>query len=355
VLVLGLPAGRAEGDAVKPAGPSGYGIFRSGRSRKRYLVPRFPTPDRRMVAKLSTAQRAVYVTSRRLLRRLVREAIGRYPNAPAEDLAADVCRAAWYALTDYGRENEAGNWTRWLSEEAEGDRSFETFARAQVKGALAHGYLDRTELERGDKIARREARRYTAAFPALRYEDLAAVAMERTWTALRDYDAAQNPNLLAYLTQRVQWAILHFVAKELPPALRVFAGALRAAMRHGETLAPAAIPDDPQEAVEMVDALLAEHAAVFVGRLYGDLHTGGGEDGAIDRLDGARLIGAVDGALATLPEDARDVWRRRYEDEQTIGEIAAAMGRSEGTAKRRVADVTAAVRAHLRTLGMGGP
>jgi RNA polymerase sigma factor (sigma-70 family) len=206
---------------------------------------------------------------------------------------------------------------------------------------------------KAEKIAAREARGYAAIFPQLRHEDIDAAAREAAWRACEAYDAARNPNVGAYLTQHVRWGILQFIERELPAAMRVFGGALRAAVRHGERIVTMAIPDDPQEAQKVVDALLEEHAAIFVGRLCADLRAGGGEeDGAIDRLDRARLLAVVAAALATLPEDARDVWRRRYEDEQTHEEIAAALGVSVPTAMRRASAVMSAVRCALRERGV---
>jgi RNA polymerase sigma factor (sigma-70 family) len=206
---------------------------------------------------------------------------------------------------------------------------------------------------KAEKIAAREADSYAAMFPQLRQEDIAAVARETVWSALRDYDAARNPNVCAYLTQHVRWAILRYVEQELPPALRVFGGALRASVRHGERIATIAIPDDPQEAQEVVDALLEEHAGIFVGRLCADLRTGGGEeDGAIDQLDRARLLAAVDAALATLPGEEREAWERKYQHEQTHEEIAAALGVSVGTAQRRASAAMSKVRCYLRVRGM---
>jgi DNA-directed RNA polymerase specialized sigma24 family protein len=98
-------------------------------------------------------------------------------------------------------------------------------------------------------------------------------------------------------------------------------------------------------------ALAEDHADIFVGRLYGDLRAAEGEDGAINRLHNARLLAAVDAALATLPGEELEAGRRKYQHEETNGEIAAALGVSVGTAQRRVSAAMSKVRCALRTMG----
>jgi RNA polymerase sigma factor (sigma-70 family) len=204
----------------------------------------------------------------------------------------------------------------------------------------------------GERTVDRVTDGYAAVFPQLRHEDIAAVTSLEHWRATIEYDRATNPNYLAYLTQRLRWAILHFVEKELPSAMRVFGGALRSAIRHGATMpeAPANVSEEDPE--EELLALCDEHASVFAGRLFVDLSSAGGEEGMHDRLDNARYLDAVQRALARLPEVDRLVWERRYQDEETYETIAAAFGFSVRTAKRRASDAMAAVRCFLRENGM---
>jgi RNA polymerase sigma factor (sigma-70 family) len=211
-----------------------------------------------------------------------------------------------------------------------------------------------------ETIAKDAARSYGAMFPQLRHEDLLAVARETAWLAVREYDAAQCPNFPAYLTLRVKWAILHFVEKELPAVMRVFGGALRAAVRHGASLSPSALGTrDPEEELrdpeEELQAACDAHAAAFAGRLYADLGSAEGEDGLHARLDNARFLAIVDRTLAKMPEIDRLVWERRYRDEETHQAIATAFGFSVGTAKRRAAEAMSAIRCALRETGAPVP
>jgi DNA-directed RNA polymerase specialized sigma24 family protein len=204
----------------------------------------------------------------------------------------------------------------------------------------------------GKKVVERMTNTYAALFPQLRREDIASVTRFEHWRATRQYDRAMNPNYIAYLTQRLKWAVLHFVEKELPSAMRVFGGALRAAARHGSTIpitTGSAGEEDPEEQLR---AVCDEHAAIFAGRLYADLGSAEGEEGIHHRLDNARYMEIVGRALAKMPEIDRLVWERRYRDEETHEAIAAAFGFSVGTAKRRASDAMAAIRVALRESGI---
>jgi DNA-directed RNA polymerase specialized sigma24 family protein len=207
----------------------------------------------------------------------------------------------------------------------------------------------------GKKAVERVTRAYAALFPALRLEDIASVTSFEHWRATREYDRALHPNYVVYLTQRLKWASLHFVEKELPAATRVFGVALRTAARSGSVIpgAPAVGAGDVKEDLEeKLHALCDERADVFAGLLYADLGSAEGEDGVHARLDNARYMEVVNRALAKLPDVDRLVWERRYRDEETHEAIAAAFGFSVGTAKRRASDAMAAIRCCLRESGM---
>jgi RNA polymerase sigma factor (sigma-70 family) len=183
----------------------------------------------------------------------------------------------------------------------------------------------RALLRLGEKTVRRLSATFAALFPMLHREDIAAIA---TWELHRAAGAYEGEGLfLPYLRRRIRWAVLRFVEKELPLARHVFPSVWRAAVRRGDHV-------DTDE--EDVDAL----------------SDGEGEDAILAQLDRARALAALGCALAMLSVEDRAVLLWKCRDGATNESIAAALGVSEGTAKRKVAAARSAVRCALRERGI---
>jgi Sigma-70, region 4 len=181
-----------------------------------------------------------------------------------------------------------------------------------------------------ERVAVRQVYFLSPLFPSLPREDIAAVARAAAWLAARAYDASKGVERAAYIGQRVRWAVLHYAERELPAAMRVFGAVLRGAVRSGDRVAHAGEPVDPE-------ALAGDNP---------------GEDDLLDRLDRACTLQAVRHAVEALPRDERSVFLMRYQDGDTWNGIAAALGFSTGTAKRRASAALAKVQAALREAGV---
>jgi hypothetical protein len=205
-----------------------------------------------------------------------------------------------------------------------------------------------------EKLVKRRVRRFIYRYPALDKEEIRAVAQAAHLLATGDFDPAKNDNYLAHVYQRLGWALADHVRKHLAPALHIFHGAARAAARHGGEVVRTSdyAASSFQDPDELLAALVEEHADMLAGRIFADLGAAQGEDGMLARLDHGRFMAAVDDVMAERSAADRDLWRRRFEAGETHEEIARAHGFSTETAKRRVKEVTAAVRASLLLRGM---
>jgi hypothetical protein len=117
------------------------------------------------------------------------------------------------------------------------------------RGALRRGRAYGVRRPRGGAVRRAAGAAVGAAvggiaplFPQLWREDIEAEARLAAWRAAQAFDPGAGIPFSAYVGQRVRWAVLHFVERELGPALRFFPGALRAAVRSGATLPTGTAP-----------------------------------------------------------------------------------------------------------------
>lgn len=193
--------------------------------------------------------------------------------------------------------------------------------------------------------------RATPGAASLPFEELESAGMQALVEAALSFEVGRGVKFTTFAWYRVRGSMLDLVRQRASDRRStIFFSARAAACGAAASLQEAsdslAFADDEVCAAELsalVDGIASAYAFGAVVEATRRL----GEEASADRLDWKRAIEALRGCMAALPAQDREVIQVRVLDEATVDEVAARLGISSGTVKRRYTRGENALRACL--------
>ncbi len=214
--------------------------------------------------------------------------------------------------------------------------------KEQQQLVMDHLHLVRLHAEKVAAIAPRAG--------SVLFEELRGEGMQALVEVARTFEPSRGVKFTTYAWYRIRGSMLELVRKHLDDyrGATSFAGRAAAAHSAGEwrTAGDLAFEEDDVCAADL-SAMVDGIASVYALGAIAEATRRFGETATIERLDWQRALDALRGCMEALPAQDRDVIRSRVLEEATVDEVAAKLGISSGTVKRRYTRGEGALRACL--------